>query len=563
VLYFISWKGPNEPENPNISFDQLLLSVDIDLGRGNPGAIAVDHQGAQGCATEDVHVEARDGFAGFRGAHGSGGSMSHISVRGGRYGLYLAGLGALAPFRGSQPSPVISYVTLTGQTEAAIFSDVRGPLTLVGAWIEGAGIRVRSSRNDFDGALNVLDSVIRCPLEPVIASNRPVYLRNVFFEGAQRLIQLEGKDLARVSSPAWQHVVEFAGSPSPLHPVWVNGQRQAGPVVQLEGDTPPPDDFRKPHAWDEKLPSWMDPRVVHVKQPPYLAKGDGQTDDTIAIQRALGEHRDVFLPKGTYRISRPLRLGPANRLFGLGVYSKIEPTPEARAFADPEHPSPIIETADSADATCALAFLQLWCRHPGSYAIHWRAGARSLVRNVSVKAWPWPEGAPPASHPMVLIEGNGGGRWYNLYSHLKFPQAPAHRLLLVRNTTQPLVFYMLNPEHSAAPYMVELENARNVTIYGVKAETIGAGGPTESSVFRIAQSRNFAIYGHGGNASAPAGHSLYLIERSSHFTLANFTYQFFREATPAQRWFLVTEQASDGRSVNTPATEFFVVYKRQ
>jgi polygalacturonase len=49
---------------------------------------------------------------------------------------------------------------------------------------------------------------------------------------------------------------------------------------------------------------------MDVTKPPYSAKGDGKTDDTAAIQRALndlmGQHRILYFPNGTYLVSKTL-----------------------------------------------------------------------------------------------------------------------------------------------------------------------------------------------------------------------------------------------------------------
>lgn len=53
-----------------------------------------------------------------------------------------------------------------------------------------------------------------------------------------------------------------------------------------------------------------DAGIIDVSKPPYGAKGDGKTDDTAALQRALDDHPNagaiIWLPNGLYRISGTL-----------------------------------------------------------------------------------------------------------------------------------------------------------------------------------------------------------------------------------------------------------------
>ncbi len=65
----------------------------------------------------------------------------------------------------------------------------------------------------------------------------------------------------------------------------------------------------------ENLVFPQDARLIDVTQPPYNARGDGKTDDTAAIQRALDAvpsgNRVIYLPAGTYLVSRQLRWPPS------------------------------------------------------------------------------------------------------------------------------------------------------------------------------------------------------------------------------------------------------------
>ena len=83
-------------------------------------------------------------------------------------------------------------------------------------------------------------------------------------------------------------------------------------------DAAPPDDLQSRHLWDDTFPTWETPGAVNVKAAPYGAMGDGETDDTSAIQQAIDDCDTVFLPRGKYLVSRTLRLRPTSKIATSG-----------------------------------------------------------------------------------------------------------------------------------------------------------------------------------------------------------------------------------------------------
>jgi hypothetical protein len=555
---------PPEVEQPNISMNQMLVNLDIVIGEGNPGAIAIRHQAAEGSAIQDCTIDATHGLTGIQGGIGSGGSSAGVTVIGGRVGLDFTGY-----LSGTQPTPVIAGFTLMGQTEAAIRSTSRQTLVAVGLKMiadrcAGPLIQVGRGLPANHGELTLVDSVVEFtgaalaqPERVVVASDRGVYLDNVYVRGATKVVVDPEQKLELAGNPnGWLHVQQLARPASPRlnqgrtyrYPVYWDGQK----VESVRATTPdrtPPADLQAQHLWDSAFPSFESPDVANVKDPPYHAQGDGRTDDTAALQRAIDERQAVFLPKGCYLLSRPLELKPHTKLIGVGQTMSLLVPARTGAFADAQRPAPLIRTADTADASTVLAFLGFYtpANVLGAQSLHWRSGGRSVFRAVEIHGRTEVKPAP------VIISGHGGGNWYN------FRHSSAR--LLVDGAQGPLRFYQFSVQQVTS----ELRGARHVSFFGTKYEG-------NNPMLIVGDSDHVRLFGHGGNGKGRPDAALFVFERTPNFLLANGvdgptkigskSLSHPEGSTDPRLWHLLIDRPAEGIEVKLPPLERPVLYQR-
>jgi hypothetical protein len=578
-----------------VNYNQMLIDVDLDLSGnegsgGNDGAVGVDHAAAQGSAIEDVNIDATGSYAGVRDAPGAGGGIHGITVTGGQYGMYILD---------GQVS-VISNITLTNQSVAAIYYKGNGTLQAVGVKITGTGIEGATSGTPWSGNMSLIDSVVDLTTPgTAISTPRNVYISNSYFHQASTLVDITDKGVQYANesgnSSGWVYVKEYsAGVTVQQSPDWYNYDDpnnlipdSASPVpsyVDSVKKTTPvntditnpfngtvPSDLQSRHHWTTS-PSWQDSDAVNAKTA-YGAVGDGVTDDTAAIQDAIDNNDKVFLPKGKYMISQPLVLGKDTKFFGIGnVQTQIAPIlGTGTAYNNSVSPQPLIQTADDPDATTMLAFMAVSSPKTtnAAYAVDWRAGANSIVRDIDVSYGKLAAAQlNTLTDSLVVIEGNGGGKWYELWNEAAQgtgTEAASYRRLMVKNTTQPLSFYMLNLEHSLSDYQAEFNNAQNVSVFSYKAEG-------NSTLVKVGNnSKNFRMIGFGGSANASSGTASILVDHSDDFVIASAMFQqrpptassgtFAGDPVNPNTNYVIKEITSSGTET-TPGWSQVVMYKR-
>ena len=522
----------------------MFVNIDIVLGRGNSGATGMHVRSCEGSAVQDVTIDATHGHTGIEGASSNGGSWTNVTVVGGRIGLDVRGW--------TPPTPTMEGVTLVNQTQAAIVSACRGPLTAVGlkivSRIPGPVIVGQKIWGPFNTGMSLIDSEIvfdRTALKgrraTAISAERSVYLNNVYVRGADTVVSgsLDG------NPQGWLHVEEFALGKvqTPVKgldlsaPIYVDGKKVRAPYRKVDVAVSPPEGLQSRHVWGQDFPSWESAGAANVKASPYNAKGDSFADDTRALQRAVDENEVVFLPKGYYRVTSTLKLKPNTKLIGVAQHLSvvIARDPEGE-FGDSDNPKPLIETADDPDAETVIAFLGM--RFPRDmvnsykgktlpvYSLKWRCGGKSIFRSNQTEALrifgfkrSKKHKQPPMHHPTVLITGNGGGKWYNYHDGQFFaPTTRTQRAVLIDRAAGPLHFYNFEPQGGDGTAVAEIRASRDISIYGCKTEC-------DTTFLRVADSDHIRVFGHGGIGNAAAGGSLYVFERTPNFLIANIADQ--------------------------------------
>ncbi len=472
------------------TFYSALSNVDFEIGEGNAGAVAVRFRVAQHGFLRHVDFHLGSGLAGI---YQAGNECEDLHFYGGRYGILT-----------EKTSPAWQFTLIDsefdGQRDAAI-REHEVDLTLVNVAIRNTPVGIDIDRGYSDSLWgkdvrfeNVSTAGIivsnensvftQIGFENAVAAKTPIFAR---FRDSGTAVPGRGRDY-RVSAFSYglklpeigqmgEYALQALITPLTRLPVRVASAIRSLPPVR----------------------EWANIRN-------YGVKGDDETDDTAALQKAIDSHRVVYLPVGRYRVTDTLKLRADSVLIALHPsLTHIYLLDNLPAFSGQGDAKALLESAKGGDAI--VSGIGLWTGgvNPRASALIWQAGADSMVNDVKVqggggtvltKGSPIGLGDPVArvdgQQASIQVTHGGGGTFAAIWS----PNTLASAGFSVSDTNTPGHVYELSAEHHYR-HEITLDHVENWEFLAPQTEQEVQDGVNAVST-EIRNSRNilFANY-HG------------------------------------------------------------------
>jgi sugar lactone lactonase YvrE len=481
------------------TFYSGMSNIDLEIGSGNAGAVGVRGKYAQHCML--AHMDFRIG-SGLAGVHETGNVMEDVRFHGGQYGIWTG-----TPSPGWQLTLVDA--AFDGQREAAIRERAAG-LTLIRPSFRNVPTAISIDANSHDelwvkdgrfediGGPAAIVSLEANPRTQINMENSICRRVPVFAE-----LRESGRKFAAPGESytvrAFSHGLRFAdiGAAPATTSVF-----DAGMISVM------------PPAAKSDLPD-LPARETWVNLRSLGAKGDGATDDTEALRRAVAANRAIYLPMGKYVISDTIVLRPDTVLIGLHPSAtQLVLRDSTAAFQGIGAPKAMIEAPKGGRNIVIGIGLYTNGINPRAVATKWMAGAGSMMNDVRFlgghgtsrleggRENPYnnthtadPELARrwDGQYPSLWVTEGGGGTFFDIWTPSTFAQSG----MLISDTATEGRIYQMSSEHHVR-YEVQLHHVSNWSIYALQTEEErGEGGfalPLEiqdSSNITIA---NFHIY---------------------------------------------------------------------
>lgn len=347
------------------TFYSGMSNVDIRIEKGNPMAIGLRTHYAQHGNLSHVSIYGGDAYACL---YEVGNEMEDVDFLGAQYGINSD---TTSP---SWPMAMVD-VYFEGQKKAAIVTRNAG-LAIVNMKIKNAPVAVLCDEKRAD-RLFIEDSYFEnvqrgiVVTAPMGATNQ-VTVKNVWCKNVPSFASFEAEG-TKFDLTDKSYKVKFLAFG--LFSNEMGDDSYYDTVFESE-----PAPF--PASFERTVPALPD-MTNWVSVASYGAVGDGDTDDTRAIQKALDENDAVFFPEGWYRITSTIKLHNGSKLIGLHPFSTqlvlAESTPAFSGFGSPV---PMVESSEGGDDIINGIGICTGGYNKRAVGLKWMAGEKSLVNDV-------------------------------------------------------------------------------------------------------------------------------------------------------------------------------------
>ncbi len=506
---------PNDtvPDANSGTFYSSMLNIDFEIGRGNPAAIAVRFHVAQHGYLSHMDFNIGSGLAALTQIGNVG---LDLHFHGGRYGILT-----------EKTSPAWQYTLIDssfdGQREAAIREHEAG-LTLIRDDFRNTPTAIDIDEGYYDQLWvkdcrfeNIAKSALVISMEGnhlneigfdnAVLRNVPTFAR--FRESGRTLA---GKGAAyRVANFTYGLILPGEGAMGKMGTVY-----EAQSLASWPKPLPPA---------IRPLPPSQDWVNVHT----LGVKGDGASDDTAALQKAVDANRVLYFPAGYYILSDTIHLRPDTVLIGLHPGTAQFDIPNGSpAFQGIGAPKPLFEAPKGGHNIISGLGIYTTGVNPRAVAIMWMAGEDSLMDDVQIMGGGGTYLAPEVrktidngfenayrvdhwghQYPSIWVAHGGGGSFLGVWSPGSYAQAGFY----VTDTKTPGRVYELSNEHHLFTE-IKLDHVENWEFDAPQTEEESASSP-DAVALEIAHSRNILIANYHGyrvtrtHAAFPAAVRLY------------------------------------------------------
>jgi len=377
--------------------------------------------------------------------------------------------------------------TFDGQSKAAIREHEAG-LTLIHDTFRNTpqAVSIDPDYADELWVQNTRFENISGPAITISNENNPtteINLENVLCSHVKTLALLRKSGRAITGPGDIYHVRSFT------HGLTMSAAGAVG-AIQTRLDAVPIEELPPPTP--DAIPA-LPPAATWVNLQSLGAKGDGVTDDTAVLQKAIAEHRVLYVPVGRYLVSNTIRLSPDTILIGLHPsitqFDLADGTP---AFQGIGAPHPLLEAPKGGQNILTGIGISTGDDNNRAVGVLWKAGADSLMDDVF---FPGSRGAGgrditlswDTQYPSLWITSGGGGTFADIWTPNTFAQAG----LYISNTTTPGHIYELSCEHHVRNEVI-LNKIKNWDLVALQTEEERVPSPHALSL-EISQSRNITV----------------------------------------------------------------------